>query len=273
MLSAMLRRAWFGVGPMATARAVLRHLRRADPEAYRPASAPPLGQHPFDLAFGVQTGGFVGWRDLQAGGPNDPYISGYFGVIPSVARRLIAAVMEPSAYVFIDLGCGKGRAAIVASERPFQRVIGVEIAAVLADVAKVNAKIVEVGFPHRPRIEIVAGDAAEFDFPAKPLVLFLYQPFERPVMRAVLARLAVSLAAHPRPTILLYVNPVLETLLDEIPWLERRDQGVDEPEPEEMPFCYGGRGGTERVAVWATRSPRPDLVRLDATDQNSVNHE
>lgn len=262
MFAAIVRRAWFGVGPVATARAAVKYLRRADPEAHRPASAPPSGPHPFDRAFGVETGGFVGWRDLQAGGLNDPYISGYFGVVPSVARRLIAAVTTPSDYVFIDIGCGKGRAAIVASERPFRHVIGVEIAPVLAGVALANAQIVRAGFPNRPAIEVVTGDAASFDFPAEPLVLFLYQPFERPVMRAVLARLEASLAAHPRAMILLYVYPALAGMLDEMPWLERRDESVNDPAPEELPFSYGGRGGAERVAVWATRSPRPNLVRL-----------
>lgn len=262
MLAAIVRRAWFGVGPRATARAAIKHLRRADPEAHRPATAPPTGPHPFDQAFGVQTGGFVGWRDLQAGGPNDPYISGYFGVAPSVARRAIAAVATPTDYVFIDIGCGKGRAAIIASERPFKRVIGVEIAPVLADSARANARIVSARFPDRTAIEIATSDAAVFDFPMEPLVLFLYQPFERPVMRSVLARLEASVAAKPRPVILLYVYPALAAMLDETPWLERRDESVDEPALAEVPFSYGGRGGTERVVIWSTRSHRPELAAL-----------
>ncbi len=263
MFAASVRRAWFGVGPIATGRAVIKHLRRADPEAHRPASAPPQGPHPFDLEFRVETGGFVGWRDLQAGGTNDPYISGYFGVIPSIARRLIAAVATPSNYIFIDIGCGKGRATIIASEYPFRRVIGLEIAPMLAGAAQANAQIVHAGFPDRPAIEIVTGDAAKFEFPTEPLVLFLYQPFERPVMREVLTRLEASLTAHPRAMILLYVYPALARMLDETPWLERRDESVDDPLSEEQPFSYGGRGGTEHVAVWTTRSPRPDLVRLN----------
>jgi SAM-dependent methyltransferase len=271
MLSAIGRRAWFGVGPLATVRATIKHLRRADPEAHRPASAPPQGPHPFDAALGVQTGGFVGWRDLQAGGANDPYISGYFGVVPSVARRLIAAVPAPADYVFIDIGCGKGRATIVASERPFRRVIGVEIAPALAEIARENARIVGARCPDRPAIEIACCDAAAFEFPAEPLVLFLYQPFERPVMRAVLARLQASLAAHPRPAVVLYVYPALAAMLDQAPWLEHRDDGVYDPAPEELPFSYGGRGGTERVAIWATRAPRPALARLETSHYMSCN--
>ena len=87
MLGIALRRALFGVGRLATGRSVLKHFRRADPELHRPRPAPGSQVHPFDLANGVETGGFISWRALQTGGANDPFISGYHGVAPSVGRR------------------------------------------------------------------------------------------------------------------------------------------------------------------------------------------
>lgn len=260
LIAVSLRRAWFGVGPIATLRALIKHFSRTDPEAHRPITAPLPGPHPFDAEFSVHTGGFVGWRDLQSGGRNDPYISGYFGVTPSIARRLIATVDNPADYVFIDLGCGKGRATILASERHFRQIIGVEIAASLVAVAIQNAAAIRTRNPGRPAIDIVHADVAVFTLPLFPLVLFLYQPFEQPVMRALLTRLATSLAEHKRPVILLYVYPALAQLLDDAPFLERRADAVFEPADDELSFSYGGRGGTERVGIWATRDPAPALT-------------
>ncbi len=265
-LGVVFRRAVFGVGPIATGRAILRHLRRADAEVHRPKTAGASAPHPFDATFGVDTGGFVSWRDLQTGGANDPYISGYIGIAPSVGRRAIALMEDVRDTVFVDLGCGKGRATILASERPFRRVIGVEIAAALAAKARENAAIIGVRYPERPAIEIVHGDAAEFDLPPDPLVLFLYQPFELPVMRRIMARLATSLAETPRPAAIIYVYPALAQFIDRFRFLERIAEEVCEMTEEDRPFSYGGRGETDKVVVWGTRTPKPSLAQPRVPD-------
>lgn len=257
-----MRRAWFGVGIGATAKAVVKHLRRVDPEVNRKPDAVPSGQHPFDEAYGVQTGGFVGWRALQSGEANDPYISGYFGTTPSIGRRLIGCVERPEDYTFVDVGCGKGRVVILASERAFRRVMGVEIVGALAAVARENAAAVAARFPERTTIEVVHDDAARFTWPAGPLVLFLYQPFERPVMRAVLQGLVGSVAAAPRPVVLIYLYPALAKMVDQVAVLERRAEGVRAPTAEERSHSYGGRGDTDAFIIWGTREKAPALTSI-----------
>ena len=254
-----LRRAMFGVGPVATMRALLRNARGKDPAAAQPNAGLPPRPHPFDEEHGVDTGGFRSWRDLQAGGANDPYISGYIGIAPSIGRRVIGLVEDPGQYAFVDLGCGKGRALILASERPFRRVIGVEIAAELADAAAANAEAIRARHPGRPEIEVVQADAASFTLPPGPLVLFLYQPFEMPVMRAVASSLAASLAASPRPAVVIYVFPVLRRAFDRMPALERAGEGTLQPTEEERPYGYAGRDWTDQVIIWRTRAPQPRI--------------
>ncbi len=187
-----VQRALFGVGLMRTGGAILRKLRRTEPDVQNWKANIDPGSHPFDTAFGVETGGFISWRDLQSGSASDPYISGYLGVVPSICRRMIDAVESPAHYVFTDYGCGKGRAAIIASEQPFRRVIGIEIVDQLAETARRNAAIIANNFPRRPAIEIVHDDASHYELPLEPLVMFFFQPFERPVMQAVLDRLERS---------------------------------------------------------------------------------
>lgn len=259
LLVVALRRAMFGVGLVATARALLRGMRRKDPAVTQPNAGLPQGPHPFDREHGVETGGFRSWRELQAGGANDPYISGYIGVAPSIARRVIGLVEGPEQYTFVDLGCGKGRALVVASERPFRRVIGVEIAAELAGAAAANAQAIRIRYPARPEIEVLQADAATFVLPPGPLVVFLYQPFEMPVMRAVAASLAKSLAASPRPAIVIYLFPVLRRAFDRLPILERAAEGTLEPTEEERPYGYAGRDWTDQFMIWRTRATQPGV--------------
>lgn len=256
-----LKRAVFGVGLIATGRALFRQVAKKDPVR---ASGPgqPSTPHPFDEEFGVDTGGFLSWRDLQTGSANDPYTSGYLGVAPTIARRVIGLVQTPEQYALLDIGCGKGRPLIVASERPFRRIIGVEIAPEMAAAARRNAEAIRSRFPERTAIEVVEADAATFEFPEGPLALFMYQPFEMPVMRVVVRRFAEALARAPQPAVVLYVNPVHAKAFDRLDVLERAAEGRLEPTREERPYGYAGRGGAHEAVAWRTRAPRPALGAL-----------
>jgi hypothetical protein len=53
-------------------------------------------------------------------------------------------------------------------------------------------------------------DAADFEFPPAPLVLFLFNPLPEPALQRLLTRLGESLDARPRTVYAVYHNPVLE---------------------------------------------------------------
>src|SRR5580692_1825731 len=84
--------------------------------------------HPFDEMHGVDTSGLVPARHLVTGHASDEHVTAYYGVAPSILRALIAHWRETvpphpiSSYTFLDIGAGKGRALLVASELPFRRV-------------------------------------------------------------------------------------------------------------------------------------------------------
>ena len=259
-----LRRALFGVGPVATARSLLRGLTRRDPELFRETPHADGKPHPFDAEFGLDTGGFVSWRDMQTGGANDPYISGYLGIAPSVGRRVCAMVDAPQDYVFVDIGSGKGRMLAVASEFPFKRVIGVEIGGELAAAGARNAEAIRARFPERTPIESIHADAAAWELPREPLVVFMNQPFEVPVMCKLLRRLEESLAAAPRPVIVIYLYPNLARVLDGSPALERAGGGWFPLQPEEVPYAFGGRDGGDHFVVWRTKQPQPAVTIPEA---------
>jgi SAM-dependent methyltransferase len=88
-------------------------------------------------------------------------------------------------YTFLDLGCGKGRAVLLASEMGFREAVGVELNAGLAEIAKANARIWTAAGKARSPIRIECRDATEVEWPSGPCLVFLYNPFAEPVMRAV----------------------------------------------------------------------------------------
>lgn len=109
----------------------------------------------------------------------------------------------------VDLGCGKGRALVLAARRPFGRVTGVEAAPELAAVAEQNAKVLRPRMRART-LEVVTADARDYRFPPDITVAFMFNPFGRAVMGMVLENLAASLAAHPRRFRVLYSDPLAE---------------------------------------------------------------
>lgn len=168
------------------------------------------------------TSAAVGWRDRLLGAFHSPYqptdavlFHEMIGALPGQAG------FDFRGFVFIDLGSGKGRALLMASDYPFRRIVGVELLPALHRVAQDNlgkyGSEAQKGFA----ILSICGDATEFAFPVDPIVLFLFNPFPEFGLRRVIANLERSLREHPRTILVLYHNPLLEHVLGESAALEK----------------------------------------------------
>lgn len=93
--------------------------------------------HPFDLQYGLDTGDYLSPVEIVTGHAHDAFNYGYSAIAPSVFRAamkrwragLPASAAQPAVYRFVDLGAGKGRALLLASEVGFRKIIGVELSA------------------------------------------------------------------------------------------------------------------------------------------------
>lgn len=179
--------------------------------------------HPFDERFGVDTSGLI--YDLPSGHPHDIYNNGYFAVAPSVFHAVMGALQEQlhldyQRFAFVDLGSGKGRALLLASDYPFREVVGIELSPELNRIARSNIGRYLRARP-RPGPPVVSrhGDATTFAWPPGPLVVYMWNAFEGPVMQQVFQNLQASLAEQPRDLYLIYMHPELESIVAGIPWL------------------------------------------------------
>jgi len=118
-------------------------------------------------------------------------------------------------FVFIDLGSGKGRTLLMASDYPFRRITGVELLPALHRIAQEN--IAQYKNPAQKcfAVEAICADANHFPFPDDPLVIYMFNPLPESGMRRVVANLRQSLRVSPRPIYVLYHNPLLEYVLRE----------------------------------------------------------
>jgi SAM-dependent methyltransferase len=124
-------------------------------------------------------------------------------------------------FTFIDLGSGKGRTLLMASHYPFQRIIGVELLEELNAIAVANIARYKSEQQKCFVIESHAGDARRFEFPGAPIILYLFNPFPKHVLREVLANLHASMRRIPRPVYVIYHNLIHESVFAEQKWLHQ----------------------------------------------------
>jgi SAM-dependent methyltransferase len=158
------------------------------------------------------TSGTVGWRARLLGMFHSPYQA----TDPALFREMMASLpIEFDPFTFVDLGSGKGRTLLMASEYPFRKIVGVELIAELHRAAVENIRVYRSSKQQCSQIEAVCMDACEFRFPAEPLVLYLFNPLPESGLRRLVASLEKSLAANPRTVYVLYHNPLHEHVIGE----------------------------------------------------------
>ena len=119
---------------------------------------------------------------------DDPRMYGYQASYWLAVVVGLRGIRIGSEDVFVDFGCGKGRALYVASWYPFHQVIGVELDPQIASVARRN--MARARGPRSLRtIQIIDGDAQFVELPDNLRVAFFYNPFLGAVFRTVIERL------------------------------------------------------------------------------------
>jgi SAM-dependent methyltransferase len=161
------------------------------------------------------TSGTVGWRARLLGMFHSPYQP----TDPALFREMMACLpLDFSAFTFVDIGSGKGRTLLLASEYPFRKIVGIELIEELHRAAEQNIRAWHSSAQPSSilcsQLEAVLGDAREFEFPEEPLVLYFFNPLPERALSDVTERLKNSLARAPRPVWIVYHNPLLERVLE-----------------------------------------------------------
>lgn len=198
-----------------------------------------FGDADYDWDYRVNTtSGAVGWRDRLLGmfhsayQPTEPaaFHEMLDGLQESLQQTLgpgqttLCSTLNFRDFTFVDLGSGKGRTLLMASDHPFRRIMGVELLPSLHQIAQENVRQYKSESQKCFALESICADATAFPLPADPLVIFLFNPFPESGMRQVVANLEKSLREHPRAVFVLYHNPLLEHTLNES-WRLRKIAG------------------------------------------------
>lgn len=205
-VNARIARALRERGVRYTMRAACRHVN---------AAVSRLVDHHFDIAFGTDTRGVIENESLSD--VVSPNLGRGIRYEPSRAlplRRVLRAARVPTDGGFVDLGCGKGRAMMVAALCGFSHLTGVDYSGALCAVAERNLDLLRARTKRKFTSSVIVKDAADYAFTAHDIVVYLFNPFDAVVLAAVLAHLRRSLERHPRTVWIVYHNPVRRGVID-----------------------------------------------------------
>ncbi|MGW8366793.1 class I SAM-dependent methyltransferase [Streptomyces wedmorensis] len=129
---------------------------------------------------------------------------------PSPVRTVLNALrhcdVDHEEVTFVDVGSGKGRVLLLATEFPFRRIVGVEASETLCDIARSNVEKASETREGCDRIDVVHADATTFDVPDDAGLLYFYEPFSVDVSSAVLERVEDSIRRNPRRVVLCFTG-------------------------------------------------------------------
>jgi SAM-dependent methyltransferase len=179
----------------------------------------------FDRKYGVVTSGIV--ERAEAGVSDAAALADAIRYVPireDVLRHVLTHATRaapPGDASFIDLGCGKGRALIMASWFPFRSILGVELSPRHAAIAERNVAG-HLAHPRGPAVRcrdiaVAHANALHCDLPPGDLLVFMYRPFKGQIFQGVLDRLHAHVQRTGSRVVIAYVCPVEQAMLERHP--------------------------------------------------------
>jgi hypothetical protein len=193
----------------------------------------------FDARFDTDTSAPVFERDQKTS------VHFYVPTTASVIYEILRSIpLQPNKLVFVDMGSGKGRALLIASEFPFAKIVGIELSDNLHRIAEENVKRYKPASQRCAVFDLKCMDARDYSYGAEPFVLFLFDPFGRETLQNITANLEASLRARPREAYVVYVYPQYDDLLQKSSVLHRVRIGGPRWQPWSQYVIYAASTAT-----------------------------
>lgn len=159
-----------------------------------------------DAFYGIKTREFV----LQSSGGAHHYQGASYFVLDKLFAQLS---LERLPKHFFDIGCGLGRALVVAAAKGFEQCRGIDINAGL--IAAANQNIKDSTLTHK-LISVQTADATEFSYPKEGQLYFLFNPFNAEVLEACLRKIR---DCGTERNYFLYMNPLHKQVFEDLGYI------------------------------------------------------
>ena len=128
----------------------------------------------------------------------DPNLGSRYETISySKLKRILKFAKQYNDTTFIDIGCGLGRALIVAHEIGFKKLYGVDISESLISICRTHLQTRDCN------AELSISDISNYELPSGRICIYMFNPFGEEKMKELL----VKINNRQEDTLILYHNP------------------------------------------------------------------
>lgn len=156
--------------------------------------------------YGINTSRPAELKDLTIRKSDTRHSSRYEAVNYYILENLLEKMTvfaEPGN--FVDLGCGKGRAMVVAAHYGFKNIKGIDFAEEVCAEATQNMEA--LNGKRGVNYSVICANVLDYPIQPEDTVFFMFNPFVNDTITAFLDKLEDSLLHHPRDVYFLYVSP------------------------------------------------------------------
>ena len=162
----------------------------------------------FDYKYQVETINTRMLDELEIDSPNKSHGRYYQGTNAYLFKKAFSYIkVDVPSSCLVDFGSGKGKVMLLAAEKGFRKVIGVEFSKELVEICRRNLEIFKRKTKSKTEFEVIHMDAAEFAIPADANLLFFSNPFDETLIEKVIGNIFKSLEMYPREIVVVHLFP------------------------------------------------------------------
>jgi SAM-dependent methyltransferase len=161
-----------------------------------------------DRHYRIRTTGEDELKGLEKSGIDISHATLYMPSSYNVLEKLMKEITKyPSNKTFLDIGCGKGRAMVVAAEYGFTRIKGIDFSKEFCDYA---GEVTKAYHSRNPSAEftVIHAEASSYAIDPDITTIFLFNPFDEIITARLVENIQTSQSRNPRTIRVLYVNPI-----------------------------------------------------------------
>ena len=152
----------------------------------------------FDLFYNVETQ----FREGKTNKFNNHYAPTYYSLI----KESFSVIKNKNKLNFIDVGCGKGKVLLVASDFGFKKIIGIDLSKKLLHICKQNIYKYKQLKYKKKLIKLINIEATKYKI-TNENVFYFFDPFSGPVLNTFLKNILLSFKKNKRVIYIIFANP------------------------------------------------------------------